>query len=54
MKLKIYYLGCKEHTGNTGSKKVTMANKVIRDKSSCAKCFSEKSRFLKQKHKKSG
>ena len=27
-----------------------MTNKVIRDKSRCAECFSDKSRFIKQKH----
>ena len=29
-----------------------MANKVIRDKSRCAHYFSDKSRFMKQKHNK--
>ena len=35
-----------------GSKKVTMTNKVIREKSRCASCMSNKSRFWKQKHNK--
>ena len=30
-----------------------MRNKVIRDKSRCANCISDKSRFLKQRPKKS-
>ena len=29
-----------------------MRNKVIRDKSRCANCMADKSRFLKQKHNK--
>ena len=32
------------------SKKVTMKNKVVRDKSKCDECLSDKSRFLKQKY----
>ena len=48
-------LSFREHTGNVGSRKVTMTNKVIRDKSRCAQCLSDKSRFMKQKpNKKSG
>ena len=46
MKLRTYCLSCTEHTGNIGS------NKVIRDKSGCGQCFSDKSRFMKQKHDK--
>ena len=49
MKLKTYCLACKEHTANIGSKRMTMTNKAIRDKSRCAKCLSDKSRFMKQK-----
>ena len=49
MKLKAYCLACRKHTGNIGSRKVTMTNKVIRDKSGCARCLSNKSRSLKQK-----
>ena len=52
MELKTYCLACREHTGNIGSRKVTMTNKVIRDKSRCAQCLSDKSRFLKQKNSK--
>ena len=55
MKLKTYCLACRKHTNNIASRKVTMTNKVIRDKSRCGDCFSDKSRFLKQNHnKKSG
>ena len=41
MKLKTYCLACREHTDNIGSIRVTMTNKVIRDKSRCAQCLSE-------------
>ena len=48
MKLRTYCLACKKHTNNIASRKVTMTNKVVRDKSRCGE-------FLKQKHsKKSG
>ena len=50
--MQTYCLGCKKHTGSIGSKKVMMINKVIRDKSRCANCMSDKSRFLKQLHNK--
>ena len=46
MKLRTYYLGCREHRNNIGSKIVTTKNKVARDKSSCAECLSHKSRFM--------
>ena len=39
---------CGERTDNIGSKRVTMTNKVVRDKSRCAICWSNKPRFLKQ------
>ena len=45
-------LSCKKHTDNTGSKKVIMTNKVIRQTSICANCADEKSKFLKQKSNK--
>ena len=55
MRLRSYCLACREHTGNIGSKKISMTDKVIRDKSRCAERFSDKSRFMKEKHnKKSG
>ena len=46
MKLKTYCSACREHTGNIGSKKVTMINKVIRDKSRGAQCLSDKSTIM--------
>ena len=52
MKLKTYCLARTKHTNNIASRKVTMTNKVIRDKSRCGERLSDKSRFLKQKHKK--
>ena len=48
MKLTTYCLSCRKHTNNIGSKTVTITNKVIRDKSSCSECLSDKSRFMKQ------
>ena len=53
--MQTYCLECKKYTNNIRSKKVTMTNKVVGDKSRCASCMSDKSRFLKQKYnKKSG
>ena len=46
--MQAYCLNCGRHTSNIGSKRVMMMNKVIRDKSRCACCMSDKSRFLKQ------
>ena len=55
MKLKTYCLACRKHTNNIASRKLTMANIVIRDKSRCGECLSNKSIFMKQKvNKKSG
>ena len=44
-----YCLGCKDYTHNFRPEKVKMANKVLREKSHCVVCSSNKSRFLKQK-----
>ena len=52
MVLSTYCLFRKKHTNNIASRKVTMANKIIRDKSRCSECLSDKSRFMKQKHNK--
>ena len=41
-----------KHTSNNASRKVTMTDKILREKSMCGECLSDKSRFLKQKHKK--
>ena len=55
MKLRTYYLACRKHTNNIASGKVTMTNKVVRDKARCGECLYDKSRFLKQKpNKKTG
>ena len=53
MKLRTYCLSCREQTNNIDSKRVTMTNKVIRDKSRCAECVSDKSRFMAQEKSKS-
>ena len=45
-----YYLSCRKHIDNISSKKLT--NKVVREKSRCANCMSDKSRFLKERSNK--
>ena len=52
MVVRTYCLACRKHTNNIASRKVTMANKVVRDKSRCSECLCDKSRFMKQKHNK--
>ena len=47
-----YCLSREKHSNNMASKSVTMTNKVLRQKSKCSVCFSDKSRFLKQDHSK--
>ena len=44
-----YCLGCKDYTQNFRPEKVNMTNKILRKKSHCVICRSNKSRFLKQK-----
>ena len=44
-----YCFGCKDYTKDFRPKKVKMINKVLREKSDCVVCRSNKSRFLKQK-----
>ena len=44
-----YCFGCKDYTQNFRPEKVKMANKVLRERSHCVVCWSNKSRFLKQK-----
>ena len=44
-----YCLGCKGFTHNFMPQEVKMTNKVLREKSNCVVCRSNKSRFLKQK-----
>ena len=51
MKLKTCCLACRKYTNNIASRKVTMTNKVIREKSTCSECLSDKSRFMTQKQK---
>ena len=46
----MYCLGCKDFTHNCRPQEVKMTNKVLREKSDCAVCRSNKPRFLKQKH----
>ena len=43
-------LGCKDYTHKFRSQEIKMTNKVLREKSNCAVCSSNKSRFLNQKH----
>ena len=43
------YLGCRKQINNVGSWNTTMTNKVIRNKSKCGVCLSDKSRSMKQK-----
>ena len=44
-----YCLGCKNTQITLVKKKMIMMNKVIINKSRCANCISDKSRFLKQR-----
>ena len=44
-----YCLGCKDYTHNFRPEKVKKINKVLKEKSYCVVCRSNKSRFLKQK-----
>ena len=43
-----YCFGCKDYMQNFGPEKVKMTNKVLREKSDCVVCQSNKSRFFKQ------
>ena len=44
----MYCFGCKDYTQNFSPQEVKMTNKVLREKSHCVACRSNKSRFLKQ------
>ena len=46
---RTYCFGCKDYTQNFRPDKVKMNYKVLREKSHCIVCRSNKSRFLKQK-----
>ena len=45
-----YCFGCKDYTQNFRPHEIKMTNKVLREKSHCVVCRSNKSRFLKQKY----
>ena len=45
----MYCFGCKDYLKNFRPQEVNMTNKVLREKSHCVVCRSNKSRFLKQK-----
>ena len=47
-----YCFVCKDFTHSFRPQEVKMTNKVLREKSKCVACRSNKSRFLKQKHNK--
>ena len=47
----MYCFGCKDYSKNFRPEKVKMMNKVLREKSHCVVCRSNKSRFLTQKLK---
>ena len=44
-----YCFGCKNYTKNFRTQEIKITNKVLREKSQCVICRSNKSRFLKQK-----
>ena len=44
-----YCFACKDYTENFRPQEVKMTKKVLREKSYCVVCRSNKSRFLKQK-----
>ena len=44
-----YCFRCKDYTRNFRPQEVKMTNKELREKSHCAVCRSNKSKFLKQK-----
>ena len=44
-----YCFGCKDYTKNFRPEKLKMTNKILRERSNCIVCRSNKSRFLKQK-----
>ena len=50
--LQNHSLSCTKHIVNKVQRKVIMKIKKVRQKSRCANCMVDKSRFLKQKHNK--
>ena len=47
----MYCLGCKDYAHNFRPQEIKMTNKVLREKSNCIVCPSNKSRFFKVKQK---
>ena len=45
-----YCFRCEDFTHNFRPQETKMTNEVLREKSNCVLCQSNKSRFLKQKH----
>ena len=45
-----YCFGCQDFTYNFRPREVKTTNKVLKEKSNCVVCQSNKSRFFKQKH----
>ena len=43
-----YCFGCKDYTKSFRPEKVKMTNKVVREKSRCIVCRTNKSKFVKQ------
>ena len=46
---RTYCFGCKDYTQNFRSQEIRMTNKILRERSHCVACRSNKSRFSKQK-----
>ena len=44
-----YCFGCKDYTKNFRPENVKMANEILRKKCNCVVCWSNKSRYVKQK-----
>ena len=40
--MQTYCLSCRRHSGNIGSKKLIMTNKVVTEESRCANCMFNK------------
>ena len=40
--MRTYCLACRKHTNNVGPWNTTITNEVIRNKSKCGKCLSDK------------
>ena len=42
-----YCLAYRKYTNNVNLRNTSMANKMIKNKSKCGECFSDKTRFMK-------